>query len=61
MLATEIWDRRIRVDWMRNYCGHVGHNQSKDFEFCKLIWNIFDECGWYGEVGKYLCISKVYI
>ena len=36
-LAVEIWDRRIHLDFMLNYRGHDGHNESKDLEFCKLL------------------------
>ena len=36
-LATEIWDKRIHIDWMRNYCKHINHDISKDLHFCKLL------------------------
>ena len=36
-LATEIWDKRIHIDWMRNYSNHKNHDISKDLHFCKLL------------------------
>jgi len=36
-LATEIWDERVHIYWMRNHRGHAGHNESKDLEFCILV------------------------
>jgi len=36
-LVCEIWDRRIHLDWMRNYNEYERHNDSKDLEFCKLL------------------------
>jgi len=35
-LAVEIWDTRIHIDYMRDYCGHTDHNDSKTLEFCIL-------------------------
>jgi len=36
-LAAEILDTRMHTEYMRNYCGYTGHNESKDLNFCILL------------------------